>query len=165
MDKAASFGLRTARRSTSTLDRQEEVAVRLALPVLTVAALLAAGHIYAAEPRATGVYTNLSYNREGDDLLGVEILIIPAKGVGTSYTAFVEIAEGGAPFAAVVPLTVRGTTIEFRVPTFPDMPGLRFTGTLTAAGITGQWFDGIKPVGPFGSGDRERLKRGKSYWQ
>ena len=119
--------------------------MRSALSVLTIAVVLSAT-AWAAEPRPTGIFSDLTYNSEGGDLLGAELLIVPGP------VAFVQLSEGDAPFTALVPVTISGAKIEFHVPGYTGAPNLRFVGTLDAQGISGSWFDGSKPLAPFGGG-------------
>jgi hypothetical protein len=109
----------------------------------------------------TGIYSNLRYNKEGGDLLGVEVLIFPSKGL-TSFSALVQLAEGGAPFAVLVPVRVTGMQVEFTIPEGGPYAGVRFSGTVSRTELVGRWSSGSALGGP---GDTERLRRGKSYWQ
>ena len=104
-------------------------------------------------PRVSGVYTDLKYNQEGGDLLGMELLIIPSDPSG--YRALVQIAEGGPPFAVIVPLLVDGSHVEFTLPAGSAYSREHFVGTLS----------GTKLVLHSPQGKDETLKRGKSYWQ
>ena len=132
------------------------VVVALAVMLLSVITAPAAETV-----RATGVYSNLSYNKEGGDLLGVEILIFPSKDP-TGFAGLVQLAEGGAPIAVLVPVHVSGLQVEFTIPQGGTYAGLRFSGTLSRTELVGKWSSG-NAFG--GSGDTERLKRGKSHWQ
>lgn len=110
----------------------------------------------AADARMSGIYSDMSYNAEGGDLLGMELMIVPTPEGG--YTAFVQIAEGGAPAVALVPLTVSGSRIEFTMPG----TGGHFVGVITGDSLVGHWTEGqLSSTG----GKEEHLKRGKSYWQ
>jgi hypothetical protein len=126
---------------------------------LVALALLAAGAFAgtAKAPRVSGIYSNLHWNAEGGDLLGIELFVVPRDtGSGEpAWSVFVQIAEGGAPCAAVVPLTVTGDRIEFSLPKGGSCAGLHFVGTLSPTEITLRW----------DAGTVEHLKRGKSYWQ
>ena len=104
-------------------------------------------------PAVSGVYTDLEYNQEGGDLLGMELLIIPSDPTG--YRAFVQIAEGGPPFAVIVPLLVDGSHVEFTLPAGSAYSGDHFVGTLSST----------KLVLHSPRGKDETLNRGKSYWQ
>jgi hypothetical protein len=108
------------------------------------------------ERRVTGVYSNLDYNEEGGDLLGLESLILPREGDDQAdYTVVVQIAEGGAPSVTIAPLKASGDKFEFTLPKESVDPGAHFTGKFDRQGLT------LKRSG----GTAERLKRGKSYWQ
>ena len=100
--------------------------------------------------RVTGIYSNLHYNVEAGDLLGMALLIIPAT---SGYVACVQVAEGGAPFIAVVPISINGTQVQFTFP--PSYGGQHITGS----------FSGGKLVLHWPKGQQEVLSRGKSYWQ
>ena len=71
---------------------------------VVMALFLAHSVVMAGEPkRITGIYSNLAYNQEGGDLLGMEVFIIPSdERSGNSYTAFVQIAEGSRMASANV---------------------------------------------------------------
>jgi len=100
--------------------------------------------------RVTGTYSNLRYNGEAGDLLGMELLIIPAR---SGYVACVQVAEGGAPFVAVVPISVSGTQMQFTMPA--SYGGQHITGSFTGTKLVLHW----------PQGQQEVLLRGKSYWQ
>ncbi|MHA6204907.1 hypothetical protein ACXU4B_10815 [Dyella soli] len=112
--------------------------------------------------RVTGIYSDLHYNKEGGDLLGMELLIVPSDSSTKEpgYTVFVQIAEGGAPITAVVPLDVRGSKIEFTLPEGDPAYGkMHFVGVMTKSAIVLHSEHGAE------KGDVETLTRGKSYWQ
>jgi hypothetical protein len=90
---------------------------------------------WAAPPHAAGIYSNLRFNSEGGDLLGVEIILIPRAASDSEYQAMVQIAEGGAPTAALVTATVHDSEITFRVPYLGKTP--TFRGTITGTGLSG----------------------------
>lgn len=117
------------------------------------------GHAQAS-PHLTGIYSDLQSNSESGDLAGEEIEIFPAQGDKGSLQALVQIALGSAPLAVLVPVKVTGNQIELTV----DM-GIgakrRFTGTVDAEGITGNWYSGQAPIFP----RPVHLKRGRSHWQ
>lgn len=122
---------------------------------------LVSGIANAATCRPTGIFSDLYYNEEAGDLLGMEMEIIPDERTG--FKAFIQLAEGGAPFAIIVPLSIRNSHVEFTIPKeSSDYGGAHFIGTLSCAGITGNWGDGMQG---FAGGKEEILKRGKSYWQ
>ncbi len=110
----------------------------------------------AHERRVTGIYSSLTYNEEGGDLLGMELLIVPREGDDkANYTVVVQIAEGGPPFTAIAPLKVSGDKFEFTLPRDGYDPGAHFTGRFDRNGLV------LKED----SGTVGHLKRGKSYWE
>jgi len=131
-----------------------------ALVACALVLLSASIAVSADAVRVAGVYSNLHYNKEGGDLLGAEILIFPSKGP-TTFSALVQLAEGGAPFSVLVPVLVTGSKVEFTIPEGGPYGGLRFSGSVSRTELVGRWSSGSA----FGGGDREQLKRGKSYWQ
>lgn|GEM_PF-1204922 len=106
----------------------------------------------AAKTKITGVYSNLRYNLEGGDLLGMELIVVPSE---AGYIAFVQIAEGGTPYTAVVPIVVAGQRISFMLPPGGAYGGTRFDGDLKEASLVLHSPTGVD----------ETLKRGRSYWQ
>lgn len=80
----------------------------------------------------------------------MELLIVPAN---SGYVACVQVAEGGAPFVAVVPISISGMQIQFTLP--QSYGGQHITGS----------FRGTKLVLHWPKGQQEVLSRGKSYWQ
>jgi len=112
--------------------------MRLSLVTGAIASLCVGVALGADTVRATGVYSSLYFNKEGGDLLGAEILIFPSKGP-TGFFALVQLAEGGAPFAVLVPVRVAGTQVEFTMPVSGPYGGLNFTGTITRGNLTAGW--------------------------
>jgi hypothetical protein len=127
--------------------------IAVSVGLLLSSALVPAVSAPPVHPHVSGIYSDLQYNSEGGDLLGMELLIIPSDPSG--YRAFVQIAEGGPPFAAIVPLLVDGSRVEFTLPEGSAYSGEHFVGTLS----------GAKLVLHSPQGTEETLKRGKSYWQ
>ena len=111
--------------------------------------------------RVSGTYSNLYYNREGGDLLGTEFLIFPSRSA-TGFSALVQLAEGGAPFAVLVPVSVTGVRVEFTIPNGGLYAGSSFSGTVSRRELVRRWSSGTAFGG---GGEIERLRRGKSYWQ
>jgi len=83
----------------------------------------------------------------------MELLVIPTKAGG--YSAFVQIAEGGAPFTRVVPFFVEGSRISFVIPLEGAFAEMRFEGELKGTSLIISL-----PVK-----EKQTLRRGKSYWQ
>jgi hypothetical protein len=109
---------------------------------------------FGAEAPTSGTFSNLQVNSESGDLLGVEILVLPAGGDAGGYVALVQIAAGGAPYSVLVPLIVKGASIEFDLPKEGPYAGVHFSGMVSKTGISGTWNTGRKEI----------LKRGISYW-
>jgi hypothetical protein len=104
--------------------------------------------------QVTGIYSDLHYNKEGGDLLGMELVIVPSQ---SGYTAFVQIAEGGAPYVTTVPFIAKEALVSFTLPQGGPYSGKRFEGKLSESSLA------IKSQ--TGSQATEILKRGPSYWQ
>jgi len=108
----------------------------------------------AKTPRLTGTYTNMSFNREGGDLLGQELRIVRTR---KGYQGVLQFAEGEPSELMIVDLKVSGKTLEFTVPdSSPN--ACQFAGTIDGGVIRGQF--------KFRTGSSEdvTLKKGKSYW-
>ena len=128
------------------------------LKPLAVLVLSTAGtNAGSAEPTPlSGIYSNLRYNSEGGDLLGMELLILPGKeSAAPVWTVVAQVAEGGAPCVSIASLRVAGADIEFTLPRDGECGELHFRGKLIGGSLR-LWWD---------SGSIENLKRGKSYWQ
>lgn len=110
----------------------------------------------AGERKISGIYSSLYFNEEGGDLLGMEVLIFPSgSGPELAYSAFIQIAEGGAPYGVVVPVSVTDGRISFALPAGSVYAGMEFNGTFTDSGL----------VLTDNNGNKEHLKHGQSYWQ
>lgn len=142
---------RLRHRSTPALDLMKSVVAAAGL--LLSSALAPAVSAPQVHLRVSGIYSDLYYNSEGGDLLGMELLVIPCDPSG--YRAFIQIAEGGPPYAAIVPLLVDGSRVEFTLPAGSAYSEVHFVGTLSST----------KLVLHSPQGKEEVLKRGKSYWQ
>jgi hypothetical protein len=106
-----------------------------------------------ATPQITGIYSNMRYVERAGDVVGMEIFIV---GGVASYYATVQIAEGTPEPPVVVKVEVKSSTIEFTLPTDSGVNRGRFTGRISATGITGKFQHAQKT---------EALNRRKSYWQ
>ncbi len=110
--------------------------------------------VWAAQIRVTGTFTTLRFNRETGDLLGLEVLIVPAAADRGGYVAFVQLAEGGSPYSAVVPVQISVSKIQYPMPILGEYAGLTFAGVVSVDAISGS----------LSNGDKEVLKRHGSYW-
>ena len=122
--------------------------------LVLVSALCAASTAFGEEVSVAGTFQDLRIPVEGGNLQGVEILIIPRFGSSGEYLALVQFAEGDAPHAALVPIKVRGTKIEFTLPEDGRYPEMRFSGVVDKTSLNGTWSNGKKEI----------FKRGVSYW-
>ena len=117
--------------------------------------LLVAVTSVSAQPslhKLSGIYSDLQYNAEAGDLNGMELLIVPQE---SGWRAFVQISEGGAPYIAIVPLTVKGNQIAFMLPPGGAYSGMPLVGTIIGTEILVRW----------SNGQIDHLRHGKSYWQ
>ena len=132
---------------------------RAALAVL-LAGLCVTSAVIAAPPQAKlrpGIYSNLRYNSEGGDLLGDEVLLVPADGASdaTSWQFVMQHSEGGLPCVFIASVTERSGSIKVSAPKESGCAPLQFIVTWGADDIVIRWE----------TGDKDHLKRGKSYWQ
>ena len=129
---------------------------------LAATIVLMAGQLHAVEKkiRITGIYSDLTYNQEGGDLLGTELFIVNAQENG--FFAFFQNWQGGTTPPVVVPVQVDGDRVTFAIPA-PSLGEGNHEGRVSATG-----FDG-KCLNPLASGgfheEPVHLKRKKSYWQ
>ena len=128
-----------------------------AASVLAFLAVAVVGCASAQENfRPSGIYSNLSYSEEGGDLVGMELLIFPAEELAASdYVVFIQIAEGGAPYTALVPLEIRGNEISLVLPSNGSYSKVQLVGNFRGDDLEIRW--------PHGA--LEHLKRGHSYWE
>ncbi len=78
-----------------------------------------------------GTYSNLEFNEEGGDLLGMEVKIVP---VGDHFQAAVLISEGEPESMTLVNVIVRGDSVTFNV---PGKDGWKFSGRMTSKSLDG----------------------------
>jgi hypothetical protein len=113
------------------------------------------GPIVAAEPKIQGIYSNMEPSVEQGELVGTEIFILPHVENGeVAYMALVQFADGLPTRPQLVDLDVRDGILSFTA-LHPEEGEIRFTGTIDAEGLTGQ----------FGSSGEVALPRGESIWQ
>lgn len=121
--------------------------------------LLAFGTGAESKSGVTGFFSDMRYVREAGGVIGTEVWISYAR---DQYWACVETAEGEPNPPEVVAVDVSGSKIKFTIMKqrvdqnqnlLPEQR-MDFTGTVSAAGITGT-FNGQDVV----------LKRRNSYWQ
>ena len=112
--------------------------------------------VQAEGQKISGIYSNLHFNEEGGDLLGMEVFLFPSGPRSElAYSAFVQIAEGGAPYGVVVQVSVANGHISFSLPAGSVYAGMKFNGIFTDSEL----------VLTDNNGNKEHLKHGNSYWQ
>jgi hypothetical protein len=121
--------------------------------LIGVLVLFSASVIAAGPPKITGIYSNMHFATE--DVIGVEIFIVFSR---NEYQAVVQCSEGAPGIPAVVPVTVSGSSISFKIASEQSgCPITAFAGQLSKSGLSGA-FEGTTGYPGF-------LKRGRSYWQ
>lgn len=114
--------------------------------------MIFAGTLTAGEAvKVTGIYTNMSYNTEGGDVVGTEVFVVNTK---RGYYVVFQSGDGEPSVPVVVPAEVLGSAIRFTLP--PGMVGGTFTGAIGPAQLTGSFSSNHQTI---------RLKRKASYWQ
>src|SRR5258707_45416 len=122
---------------------------------LIAALAIAPGPVSAADGNLAGIYSNLSYNDEAGDLLGVEMMVVPTD--SDHYAIFVQCAAGGLPETELTQSVQSGATLSFRMSA--DLCGRgRYQATVSWKGMRLQYLErkGDPPI---------FLKRKKSYWE
>ncbi|MES2296642.1 MAG: hypothetical protein V4582_06340 [Pseudomonadota bacterium] len=105
--------------------------------------------------RCQGTYSSFEFNKEGGDLLGLEIKIVPA---GEHFEAVVQSAQGepGALFLATATCSKGRITIS--IPKQPDRPFVSLEGVVSKNGIKAQLnYEG-------GSVEKIFVPRRPGYW-
>lgn len=109
----------------------------------------------------TGIFSDLYYNKEGGDLLGTEVFIVPDGDQG--YIAFVQAAQGTISKPVVVSVHVNsGRRISFIVPAPSDAEG----SYMLQANDNG--VDGTRTyhrANASTANEAIHLKRKPSYWE
>lgn len=132
---------------------------------VTLVALVCAVASAAATPptaqsavRVSGTYSNLAFNEEGGDLLGMEIKIVPAS--NDRFQAAILVSEGAPAPMVLVDLHVSGRAISFTVPArnreIDDQ--WSFKGTISAKALKGTITHGS------GAKEQVTLPRRCGYW-
>lgn len=121
---------------------------------LLVAATASAATLETAA-KVTGTFSSLAFNEESGDLGGTEISIVLGGG---GHYAIVQCSEGSPGIPVVVKVQVQGQRVAFSLPKGSGSGCIEatYTGTVGAAGLTGQFS---------GAGEPRLLKRSPSYWQ
>jgi hypothetical protein len=112
--------------------------------------LTSGGYCADATPRVTGFFSDIRYNAEGGDVIGMEVHIGPR--------AIVQCAKGEPGEPIVLPVAVSDHDIEFEIPDRSEHLCClgKFRGTVSGDALTGK-FDRCKK--------KVVLKRKGSYWR
>jgi hypothetical protein len=109
----------------------------------------------SAKPAITGIYSDMCYNTESGDVVGMEIYLVYSK---AGYYVIYQASEGEPSVPVIVKATIGDSTIEFQIPEGVPFSG-DFQGRITSYGIEG------RIAGYSGYASKLRLKRQLSYWQ
>ena len=111
-------------------------------------------------PKVTGIFSSMKYIEEGEDVVGLEVLVTYADAgnspTGSYYVVF-QSAEGSTSIPVVARATISGKFIEFEIPKNDHGFDGVFRGEITKTSLRGTFAKNpqLKVV----------LRRGKSYWQ
>lgn len=114
-------------------------------------------HAVAAE-RVTGIYSNMTFNKESGDVSGIEVFVVFSR---DGFKAIFQDAEGSPSVPVIVPVVMKGSDISFDLPERSGYSG-KFVGRISNGKLVGSFLTGA--VGKEGKPEIT-LKRGKSYWQ
>ena len=112
----------------------------------------------ASQTKITGMYTDMRYQEQTGDILGVEVFLVFSR---SGYQIVFQDAEGSPSIPIVVSATVEKNRIEFDLPERGGYSG-KFSGTIGPRGIVGRFLSGQE--NSFGKKTFE-LRRKPSYWQ
>ena len=102
--------------------------------------------------KITGIYSNMSYNREGGDILGMEVFLVYSH---DGYRVVYQSSEDEPSSPMVIPAKVEGNAISFLIPSGTDPRG-NFIGKIEPTEMVGTFS---------GNGQTVHLPRRASYWQ
>lgn len=123
-------------------------------------ALLTASAVFAgpAGSKVTGIYSDMYYNREAGDVVGVEIFVLFSR---DGYYVLFQDAPGSPAVPILVKAKIDGNKIEF---TLPDRSGYsgKFDGVISGNELKGKFEGG--QISASGA-SVFILKRKHSYWQ
>jgi hypothetical protein len=120
--------------------------------IIFVSSIVSAQHATSRHRQITGIYSDMSYNKEGDDILGIEIFLVYSR---SGYWVVYQSSDGDPEPPIVLPATIRGDSIRFSLPANIDQRG-DFTGTISANEMVGTFS---------GNGQIVHIRRRTSYWQ
>ncbi len=84
-----------------------------------------------------GIYSSLEYSGASGDVGGMEVTIISAFNPegNVQYYAVVQTAAGVPLAPVLVRARIRGSGVEFTIPAVDGAQAVRYSGTITAAGL------------------------------
>jgi hypothetical protein len=127
--------------------------LQAALSITALSASIACGHqVVSQRQKITGMYSNMSYNNEGGDILGVEVFLVYSR---DGYRVVYQSSEGEPASPIVLPARIDGKTISFSLPSNIDPRG-NFAGNIEPTELVGRFS---------GNGQTVHLMRRPSYWQ
>ena len=106
----------------------------------------------------TGIYSDMTFNQEGGDVVGVEIFVIFSR---AGYFVVFQDAEGSPSEPVVVPAKIKNNEITFVLPARNGYSG-NFRGRIGNGSLTGKFNSG--QLSSSGTGEF-KLRRKLSYWQ
>lgn len=108
--------------------------------------------------KVTGIYTDMSFNRESGDVSGIEIFILFTR---DGHMVYFQDAEGSPNTPVIVSASIKGSNLVFTLPERRGYSG-KFVGILNGDKLKGRFEAG--QVSKDGKPDFT-LRRGLSYWQ
>ena len=128
------------------------------LVYLMVFSLLITCAVFANDSvgKITGVYSDMDYNSEGGDLIGIEVNVIYSS---EGYFVVFQASEGAPSVPVVIKATVSGENIDFVIPDRGAVYSGKFHGVIKKDGMKGN------VEGYTGYASKLWLKRQLSYWQ
>ena len=88
--------------------------------------------------KITGIYSDMNYNAEGGDLLGMEVFIMfSTDGIKSDYYATVQMAEGVPTPPVLIKAKINDDQIELSFPYGSQK--MKFKGRVTNDGIKGKF--------------------------
>jgi len=112
-----------------------------------------------SEALRTGVYSNMRFNEDGGDLLGIEIWLLRS---GNEYVVVFQSSEGAPTLPVVADALIENGALTFTVPAGNPYSGSTFTGYFSSKRLDGKFNSG--QLAPDGN-SMIHLTLGRSYWQ
>jgi len=121
--------------------------------------LMATSFSMAETPnKITGIYSDMTFNKEGGDVLGIEIFVLFTR---SGYWVVFQDAEGSPSEPVITAAEIKNNEITFSLPERNGYVGT-FRGRIGKGVLVGGFDSGQQAT--FG-GREFKLKRKSSYWQ